>query len=535
MLKTRGSIAEFVSDVRKLRPLAFLALVMGVVAPSAPALATEAPRHGRDVVLAGVYSDQWQATADIEGLNQVSGKRVSLVGTFHHLWESENGVEGNTDWILEQAWSAKATPVANVEVAISAYDMAAGGYDAAIRQWALRVKGWLDRGEGRSLLVAPLQEMNGNWVRYGLDPGNFQITFRKFVEIFRAEGLDETRVRWVFAPNAWSVGRHQMAEYYPGDDFVDFVGISVYNFGALVGVWTGLFESGMAAIDTVRSFAPTKPYLITQIGSSTAGGDRDAWLREMFAFSATDPNVVGLIYFNFNKETDWKVWDGTATANGWRDGMQMPATAYRWPLTSWFRPGPVPFSPYEGRFTDDETAPTQADIEWLARKGIVEGCTADRFCPNQWVTRAELATFLVRALELAPARTDFFIDDEGSAHEAGINALAAAGLTAGCLPERFCPDALVSRGQLAFVLANALELPAQASVNFVDISDSPYAVEIGSVVAAGIGTGCASDQFCPRDAVDRGQLAGLLRRSVEQLDWESCRCVAWPYWQTSLT
>jgi hypothetical protein len=489
-------------------------IVLGVVANALPAWATEVTENGRDVVLAGVYSDQWNAGADVAALGQASGKKVSLVGTFHHLWESEHGVETNTDWLLEQAWTAQATPVANVEVALSAYDMAAGGYDAAIHQWALRVKGWLDRGEGRSLLIAPLQEMNGNWVRYGQDPGNYQITFRKFVEIFRAEGMDETKVRWVFAPNAWSVGRHSMHEYYPGDEVVDFVGISVYNFGATAGVWTTVYESGMAAIDTVRGFAPTKPYLITQIGSSTSGGDRDAWLREMFAFTATDPNIVGLIYFNFIKETDWKVWDGANAAPGWLEGMQMPGVEYRWPLTTWFQPGPVPFSPYQGRFIDDDTAEQQSDIEWLARQGLVQGCTVDQFCPSRWVTRSELASLLVRSLDLPGSAKDFFIDDQGSAHEAAINSLAAAGLTAGCLPDRFCPDNLVSRGQLAYLLAGALDLPVRATAQFTDTLDSPYVAEINTVAAAGIDLGCAPERFCPRDPVSRAELAGLLRRGI---------------------
>ncbi|CAN5319184.1 hypothetical protein BH18ACT5_BH18ACT5_11410 [soil metagenome] len=518
----------------KARSLLAVAVAWGLTLLALPAAATEAPSNGRDVVLAGVYSDQWNAGADVTALGQASGKRVSLVGTFHHLWESEHGVESNTDWLLEQAWSAQATPVANVEVAISAYDMAAGGYDAAIRQWALRVKGWLDRGEGRSLLIAPLQEMNGNWVAYGQDPGNFHITFHKFVDIFRSEGMDETKVRWVFAPNSWSVGRHSMAEYYPGGDLVDLVGISVYNFGAQAGVWTGVFESGMAAIDSVRSFAPTKPYLITQVGSSTAGGDRDAWLRELFAVAVTDPNVVGLIYFNFIKETDWKVWDGSAPAQGWTDGMQMPGTEYRWPLTTWFQAGPLPFSPYQGRFIDDDTTGNQGDIEWLARLGVVAGCTADQFCPSNWVTRGELASFLVRTLGLKTTSADFFIDDDGSAHEGAINSLAQAGITTGCLPDRFCPDNLVSRGQLAFFLASALELPAQATIQFVDTHDSKYLAEINSIVAAGIGTGCAADQFCPLDAVSRGQIASFLRRGIEAVFRPDCRCSPWPNSEPSL-
>ena len=504
-------------------------LATWLVALASPALATEAPTDGRDLVLAGVYSDQWQSGSDVTALNEASGKRVSLVGTFHHLWESEHGVDSNTDWLLEQAWSAQATPVANVEVAISAFDMAAGGYDPAIRQWALRVKGWLDRGEGRSLLIAPLQEMNSNWVPYGQDPGNYQIAFRKFVEIFRSEGMDETKVRWVFAPNAWSVGRHSMAEYYPGDDVVDLIGISVYNFGANVGVWTGVFESGMAAIETVRGFAPTKPYLITQIGSSTSGGDRDAWLREMFAFTATDPNVVGLIYFNFNKETDWKVWDGIATAPGWHDGMQMPTTEYRWPLTSWFEPGPLPFSPYRGMFTDDEKLGSEADIEWLARRGVVNGCTTGQFCPDQWVTRGEAATLLARALDLPQGRSDWFLDDDGLPNESDINAVADAGISQGCATGAFCPHDLVSRDEVAALVVSALDLPIQASVPFTDAVESPFAGAIHAVVAAGIAEGCAVDRFCPGDAVNRAQMATILRKSIEARDDDTCRCLEWSH------
>lgn len=516
---------------RKLIVLVAIALLI----PAGPALATEAPQNGRDVVLAGVYSDQWQAGPDVTALGEASGKRLSLVGTFHHLWESEHGMAGNTDWILEQAWSAQATPVANVEVAISASDMAAGGYDGAIRQWALRVKGWLDRGEGRSLLIAPLQEMNGNWVAYGLDPAGFQATFRKFVEIFRSEGIDETKVRWVFAPNAWSVGPFAMSEYYPGDDVVDFVGISVYNFGGAVGVWTGLAESGLGALDMIRGFAPTKPYLLTQVGSSTSGGDRDAWLRDLFAVTAADANVVGLIYFNFNKETDWKVWDGANVAPGWLDGMQMPSTVYSWPLRSWFQPGPVPFSPYQGRFIDDDSFSAQADIEWLARKGVVQGCAVDQFCPGQWVTRGELASVLARALALPPSPTDRFADDNGLPYEAHINALAAAGITTGCGPEAFCPDALVSRGQLASLLVAALDLPVRASVQFADTADSPFLTAINSIVAAGISDGCGLDQFCPRDAVSRVQMASFLRRGLETLPQDPCRCALWPFWRQSLS
>lgn len=499
-----------------------------------PAVATEsagAPAHGRDVLLAGLYSDQWHAGIDLVGLGTAGGKRISLTGTFHHLWESENGLD-NTDFILEQAWTAQTTPVANVEIMVRASEIAAGTYDAEIARWAGRVKSWTDKGGGRSLLIAPLQEMNGNWVPYGMDPEGFKAAYRRFVEISRSVGLDETKVRWVFAPNAWSVTPYRTADYYPGDDIVDFVGISIYNFGAAVGRWTGIWDSGLAVLDELRGFAPYKPFLITQVGSSTSGGDRDAWLRDLFQAAAQDPNVVGFVYFNFNKETDWKLWDGTNVAAGWRDGMSLEATVHVWPLRAWFRPGPLQFSPYLGRFADDDTLGIQADVEWLAERGIVAGCTERQFCPNQWVSREQLATLLVRALDLPQSEQDFFVDDNGSPHEADINALAGAGVAHGCGTDAYCPQVLVSRQQLAGILAPALRLPQSAPTRrFSDIADSVHAAEISALVEAGITSGCQPDMFCPWGAVTRQEIVTLLRRSLRvitpQPGWSPSK--SWPF------
>ncbi len=506
------------------------AVILATLLTATPVLAGDgpiAPLTGRDVLLSGLYSDQWHAGPDLQALGAAGGKGVSLAGTFHHLWESENGSAGNTDWLLEQAWSAQATPVANVEVMMPAAEIAAGVHDMAIIQWAMRVKAWLDRGEGRSLLIAPLQEMNGDWVPYGMDPEGFKASYRRFIEIFESVRIDDTRVRWVFAPNAWSVWPHRTSDYYPGDDVVDFVGISAYNFGSTAGRWTNVADSGLGALNEIRSFAPYKPYLITQVGSSSSGGDRDAWLRDLFQVAAADPNVVGLIYFNFLKETDWKLWDGVNLAAGWQDGMQLPATVHVWPLDEWFQPGPIPFTPYQGRFADDEGLGGQNDIEWLADRGVIQGCTPNQYCPGNWVTREQLATFLARGLALPAPSVDHFADDNGSPHEADINALAEAGITAGCADGLFCPAELLSRQQLAGLLAQALDLPPADPVSFADVGGSPNAADIGSIVAAGISSGCAVDQFCPWAAVNREQMASFLRRSLERVQAEARQRPSW--------
>lgn len=165
---------------------------------------------------------------------------------------------------------------------------------------------------------------------------------------------------------------------------------------------------------------------------------------------------------------------------------------------------------YTPPFRDDDGSPFEQDIARLAGAGITSGCGAALYCPWASVTRGEMATFLGRGLGLAPASRDHFSDDAGSVHEAAINALAAAGITTGCAPGRFCPTANVSRGEMATFLVRALGLAAASRDYFSD--DAGLAVEDSAnrLAAAGISAGCAPGRFCPFGAVSREQMATFL-------------------------
>jgi hypothetical protein len=111
-----------------------------------------------------------------------------------------------------------------------------------------------------------------------------------------------------------------------------------------------------------------------------------------------------------------------------------------------------------GVFLDDDDSVFEADIEQVATAGITKGCNPPRndfYCPEDEVTRGQMAAFLVRALAIPSTNQDFFTDDEGSVFEANINALAAAGITKGCSTTSFCPDDNVTRGQMAAFLNRA--------------------------------------------------------------------------------
>ena len=163
-----------------------------------------------------------------------------------------------------------------------------------------------------------------------------------------------------------------------------------------------------------------------------------------------------------------------------------------------------------GSYVDDNDSIHEAAIEAIAAEGITTGCnppTNDRFCPTATVTREQMASLLVRALDL-PAGTAAFTDTADSIHASDIGALAAAGITMGCNPpanDRFCPKDPVTRGQMASFLVRALNLPA-GSAAFTDTADSTHASDIAAIADAGITKGCnppANDRFCPQSAVTR--------------------------------
>ncbi len=109
-------------------------------------------------------------------------------------------------------------------------------------------------------------------------------------------------------------------------------------------------------------------------------------------------------------------------------------------------------------FTDDDGITGEASINRLAESGITGGCEPNKYCPNDPVTREQMAIFLDRALRLPSTTTDYFTDDTGRTGEAAINRLAAAGLTGGCGDGKYCPTASVTRQQMAAFLRRAFSV-----------------------------------------------------------------------------
>ncbi|MGH8925874.1 MAG: glycosyl hydrolase, partial [Acidimicrobiia bacterium] len=218
-------------------------------------------------IMAGLYApQQWYSRAHINEVNNASSKKVSIGG----IWFDISDRTENLTYLLEEIWSVEATPFVNIHVPGTAVDIAAGKFDAQIAEMGAAISQWLNEGGERSVMLAPMPEMNGDWIPYGLDPANFSAAFRRFVEVTTSQGSEGWNVRWVFAPNGWSTPPHSMVDYYPGADAVDLVGISAYNWGTNVpgGRWTTVEEAMGYALEEARSFALDKPFLVSQTASS---------------------------------------------------------------------------------------------------------------------------------------------------------------------------------------------------------------------------------------------------------------------------
>lgn len=171
-----------------------------------------------------------------------------------------------------------------------------------------------------------------------------------------------------------------------------------------------------------------------------------------------------------------------------------------------------------GTFVDTAGNIHETDIDFIASLGVTVGCdlTGPKYCPSAPVTRAQMATFIVRAFSIPPSAVDAFSDDNGNFHEANINAIAAAGITLGCAPGKYCPNDPVTRQQMASFLVRTLGLVRFSTPVFTDVSGT-HLNDVNALAGHLITLGCTADgtKFCPTDVVLRDQMASFLARAIK--------------------
>jgi len=165
-------------------------------------------------------------------------------------------------------------------------------------------------------------------------------------------------------------------------------------------------------------------------------------------------------------------------------------------------------------------------IETLADSGITSGCSEGNYCPEDSVTRAQMAIFLERGMNgsgFSPpaAKGNVFLDVSVDTFAASfIEQLFLDGITSGCGSNNYCPTAEVTRAQMAVFLLKAKYgsgyFPPPATGIFDDVLLSHWAVAwIEQLAVEGITSGCSEGHYCPEDTVTRAQMAVFLVRAFD--------------------
>lgn len=161
-------------------------------------------------------------------------------------------------------------------------------------------------------------------------------------------------------------------------------------------------------------------------------------------------------------------------------------------------------------------------IRLIRNQGVTTGCGANIYCPNDNVTRWQMAVFLVRGMlgsdDFPFSNTPFFTDVPTSHPQfKWIQKLRELGITTGCSDTQYCPNDNVTRGQMAVFLIRSRygnSFTSNGSAYFTDVpANNGFFQYVQKMKQTGVTTGCSATTFCPNDNITRGQMAVFLTRA----------------------
>lgn len=277
-----------------------------------------APQKGK--IALGIFEPgNSRAVTEFE---QQIGREADVV-SIYQAWGGENrnfdagsaeyvAGRGKTLLVTWEPWRPSKTDFDQPEYRLRR--IAEGQYDEYLRVWFTQVKAW-----NKPIFVRFAHEMNGNWYPWGPhvnQPQDYIDAWRHVVDVSREVGAKN--ITWVWAPNEQN-GSDDLGKYYPGSKYVDWVGLSGFNWGnrAQWQTWRRFNDIYGADMKQLRKYK--KPIMIAEIASvenpdeGVSAQSKNHWIREAFAEIKKANSSIGLVvWFNdtFTQNSylfDWRV------------------------------------------------------------------------------------------------------------------------------------------------------------------------------------------------------------------------------------
>lgn len=300
---------------RSIRPvgvLAFAVVLLVFMALLSGSASAQSPRFG-----AWTPNDPFDGnTHGAEALESQTGRRVEIVNWYQN-WGGGSWISTVQNHVIGAVLGGGRTPMLTWEPWAPGAGtnqpryrlsrIADGSFDAYMSTFAVALA-----ATGSPVYLRPMHEFNGDWYPWGgtvnaNSPALFVRAWRHMVDVFRGAGA--SNVHFVWSPNNVDVpASNRLESYYPGDSYVDVLAVDGYNWGAgkpEFGGWQSFSEVFMPAYNRLRALGP-QPIWLAEVGTTGDGGDKAAWIRDMFARARTMDRLDAIVWFNENKERDWR-------------------------------------------------------------------------------------------------------------------------------------------------------------------------------------------------------------------------------------
>lgn len=259
----------------------------------------------------GVYSPraiEEDKLEDIKELEQKADTKFEGVLEYTYLF-SEIPVEGmqsayEDGKVVELTLQTSTVMNMNLDGHNPVFDVIDGQYDGKIREMAGNLKEF-----GHPVLFRLNNEMNSDWTSYSAsacltDPEIYVQVWKRIYRIFEEEGVNNAI--WIFNPNDEDFppnGYNTSIAYYPGNEYVHLFGITGYNTGTYYDElngerWRTFDEIYSAITEKYQGIYGEFPWIITEFASSSVGGDKEQWIRDMFRDLKKYPNIKMAFWFN---------------------------------------------------------------------------------------------------------------------------------------------------------------------------------------------------------------------------------------------